>query len=73
MRSVLLTRIALLLGGALVLASVPFAGAAAGTGSGAPIRARITGAPIHGTSATLSSGPAAAPSGLPSRRTRSGC
>jgi hypothetical protein len=82
MRSALMTRFAPLLVAALAVAYLPSAGiaaagtAAAGTAAanggtpagGSPLRARITGAPIPGTSTAMAPGRPPAVAGLPSRQ-----
>jgi hypothetical protein len=75
MRSALLRRALLPVTAAALLAALGLASAqagsagAAGPGGGQPLRARITGAPIPGTSTSPAAAPAA-PTGLPSKKDR---
>jgi hypothetical protein len=73
MRSVLIRRLVPLLAAALAVAYLPWAGAQAAAGqapAGGPLRARITGAPIPGTRAGVTSGRQASAAGQPSRKSQ---
>jgi hypothetical protein len=72
MPSMLIRRSLPLLAAALTVAFLPAAGGSAlaspAAGGGGPLRARITGAPIPGTTSGAASGGPAVPSGLPSKK-----